>query len=137
MNPCLCAAARHASRAITALYEAEMQVSGLHPAQFEILSWIASIPNITQRRLSDGVGTDQTTLSRNLKLMISRGWIQALPDKNDRRQVVYSTTVEGREALRSATAGWNRAQRRMERALAGDLSKIQTALNRLAKAAGS
>lgn len=135
MKPCLCAGTRRAARLLTALYENEMKPSGLHPAQFELLNRIAAIPTATQSTLAENISADQTTLSRNLKCLVRDGMLVSEPGEKDRRQTYYRLTEKGREALKVATVGWTRAQKRMERALGPDWMKAQAILSRLTEAA--
>jgi DNA-binding MarR family transcriptional regulator len=66
--------------------------------------------------MSQRFAIDKTTLSRNLRLLESRGWIE--PAKgNDRRERRFGITPVGRERLHSAYPAWNRAQADLKSAM--------------------
>lgn len=134
VTPCLCANTRLAGRAITRLYEAELRAAGLLAPQFWLLCTISESGRINQVSLNDGMGMDQTTLSRNLKVLIKHGWVAGEAKGRER---FYSLTAEGKEVLKRAQPYWQRAQQKMQQALGADWEHVWQMLSRLATAAES
>lgn len=115
---CACAAVRHASRLITQVYEEELREHLAMP-QFALLSVLDSRPGCSQTVLARALDFDKTTLSRNLKLMESKGWIGHAAS-GDQRERGYRLTPAGLKLLKAAKPGWKRAQHRLRSAMTGD-----------------
>ncbi len=128
---CYCASARLAARRLTRLYEAELRHAGMNPPQFELMSWLQGRPRVSQTELAEMMDVDQTTLSRNLKLLIGQGWVISDVANNDRRRVEYRLSAEGQRALQRAMPHWQAATDRMRRALGVDAESIGAVLERL------
>lgn len=119
--PCLCAAARRATRAISRFYELRMASVGLTITQYTLLRILASIQTpITQSTLADFLLTDSTTLTRVLALMLQDNLIRSTPDKADRRSKLWSITSKGKALLTKAEPHWHKAQSDAKRALGED-----------------
>ncbi|MCE2967164.1 MAG: MarR family winged helix-turn-helix transcriptional regulator [Phycisphaerales bacterium] len=114
--PCLCAALRRASRAVTRLYDEQMQVSGLSSTQYTLLSVLSAAGPMPQHELADILAADPTTLSRVLATMHGRAWIRPHAG-DDRRVKLWGIAPAGRRTLEKAEPGWKAAQERMARLL--------------------
>ena len=134
---CLCATLRRSSRLLTRHYEKELQQAGLTPAQFELLGTLSAQSEILQADLAEALGLDQTTLSRNLKVLIGRRWVKAAASAKDHRRAVYTLSPEGRNVWTRALPYWQRAHSQMQEALGKDWSAIWSALDRLTSATPS
>ena len=131
---CLCASTRHAARLLTRYYEEELRPANLTPAQFELLGTIFARKDVTQSDLAEALSLDQTTLSRNLQILIDRKWVKRMPSLSDKRQAVYTLAHEGQKAWRSALPHWRRAQARMKQNLGSDWETVWSALERVSAA---
>ena len=128
---CLCAGTRLAARRLTQLYEESLRPMSLTPAQFELLSDLAALPGRTQAALAESLGLDQTTLSRNVKLLLARGCLERSTSAHDRRQSAYELTRAGHELLRHAVPLWQAAHHSMQQALGKDWEVVWSALTTL------
>lgn len=115
---CACLAVRRTSRVITQLYEEELREHLAMP-QFGLLSVIDARRGCNQATLARELDFDKTTLSRNLKLMESKGWI-AHAGSDDQRERGYRVTERGLKLLRAARPAWKRAQDRLRSAMTDD-----------------
>jgi DNA-binding MarR family transcriptional regulator len=106
---CMAMHVRRASRIITQVYDAALRPVGLVLNQFTLLVSIHLVESTSITRLAQELFTDQTTLTRNLKLLEKRGWV-AIEPGDDRRVRVVSLTVAGREVLAQALPLWEQAQ---------------------------
>jgi DNA-binding MarR family transcriptional regulator len=89
----------------------------MNPAQFELLNHLQARPGSSQAALAEAIDADQTTLSRNLKLLVEQGWVRPGESGEDRRRAEYRLTAQGRRSLRLALPHWRRARARVEAAL--------------------
>jgi DNA-binding MarR family transcriptional regulator len=131
---CACYNLRRAARAVTQIFDAELDAVGLRATQFTLLS-ILSYPQeepLTVTSLADAVVLEQSSLSRNLAVLERRGWIRLAPGA-DRRERIPTLTREGRNALARAYPAWKRAQARIASALpANELDAQLRSLKRMA-----
>ena len=132
---CLCAKARRGARSLTRLYEQHLQPFQLTPAQLELLGHISARPGIAQAALVQQLSVDQTTLSRNLRVLAGRKWVRRTASASDHRQSAYTLTPSGQEILHAALPAWERAQQHMRRALGADWQAALSLLDRLHQAA--
>lgn len=113
---CACASLRRAARAVTRLYDQELRSSGLEPTQFTLLMALDTAGETTQGQLGRILALDSTTLTRNLRLLLGRGFIRAARGR-DRRERHLSLTPQGRQKFLHARPGWEKAQQRMKRSM--------------------
>ncbi|MBI3400829.1 MAG: winged helix-turn-helix transcriptional regulator [Acidobacteria bacterium] len=107
--PCACATVRRAARAVTQLYDGHLRSSEIEGTQFALLSVLSSQGPCSQAAIGHRFALDKTTLSRNLKLLKDKGWIEtaAAADGRERR---YVLTAAGEKRLAAAKPAWRRAQ---------------------------
>lgn len=106
---CLGMHVRRASRIITQVYDAALRPLGLALNQFTLLVSIHLMGPVAITQLAQALSTDQTTLTRNLKLLEQRGWV-AIAAAEDRRVKLVSLSPEGRTLLAAALPLWEQAQ---------------------------
>ena len=106
---CACSALRRATRAVTRHYENHFRGSGLRATQFTVLAMLAQTGPLPISDLSNQMGIERTTLSRNLRLLEKNGWITAADD-NDQRFRKMALTAAGKRAASVALSRWRRAQ---------------------------
>ena len=132
--PCLCATTRLAARAITRVYEREFRAVGLQAPQFALLMQISQKEATSQSELMKDIAMDQTTLSRNVAVLVRRKWVKS---EAKGRQRLYTITQSGHAMLDRAKPLWKKAQDAMREALGPDWELVQGALSRLTMAAES
>ena len=118
VTPCLCAALRQASRAVTRLYDTELRGTGLRVTQFTLLSLLSRSGEVRQGDLGEMASINETTLTRSLRPLKKGGWV-AIRAGADRREKLVAITEAGRKKLGQARSAWSKAQERMRRALPG------------------
>jgi DNA-binding MarR family transcriptional regulator len=121
--PCACANLRRTARAVTRMYNQELRATGLELTQFTLLMTLSITGETTQGKLSDILALDSTSLTRMLKPLIKRGWIQAKTG-DDRRQKLLRLSTSGREKFEQSKPDWDRAQKRLQQTL-GDATWSQ------------
>ena len=110
--PCACATTRRAARAVTQLYDSHLRASDIEATQFALLSVLESRGPCSQASISPLLAIDKTTLSRNLKLLKNRGWIEAT-GAADRRERRFVLSAAGKKHLAKAKPAWRRAQEQL------------------------
>jgi len=98
---CSCFAVRRAARVITQHFERHLKPSGLRASQFTVLSVLAIGGPQPLSRLADLLAVERTTLTRNLRALLSRGLV----------------TRAGLVAARAALPRWREAQKSIARRL--------------------
>ncbi len=112
----MCTSLRVATRAVTRLYSAELREAGIEATQYTILQILEGAGPLSQGRLGEVLAAEKTTMSRNLKLLEKRKWIQAEMGE-DRRERIVRITEPGRKQLARARGSWERAQVRVKELL--------------------
>ena len=121
---------RRASRIMTQRYDAAFRPVGLAPTQFTLLVAIHLLEHVAITQLAQELFTDQTTITRNIKLLEQRGLVAIKPGE-DRRIKLASLTVEGQALLEQALPLWEQAQSEVKQHFGEE--KWQTLLSLLAE----
>src|SRR5215468_6119091 len=104
---CACQDLRRAARIVTRIYDQELRKAGLEVTQFGLLTALAALGETNQKRLSEGLALDSTTLTRTLGLMRKRGWIEVRCG-TDKRERLFRLTTDGRRTVEDAESDWER-----------------------------
>ncbi len=109
---CINMSLRNTSRSLMRLYDEEMKESGITAAQMSLLGYIEVYENSSISSLAHLTTLDRTTVSRNLKSLVSGGLLEYASGSNKRERSVR-LTPGGRAALDRAIPLWNRAQQKV------------------------
>jgi DNA-binding MarR family transcriptional regulator len=120
---CICGNVRMAARLLTAHYDAHLRPAGVEANQMALLWVIHASGRLPSNEVAHRAGIDQSTASRNLAVLGSRGWVQVAEAAEDRRRRMVSLTRAGRRALTRAYPLWQQAQAEAEAATA-DLANL-------------
>jgi DNA-binding MarR family transcriptional regulator len=107
---CSCFAVRRAARAITQHYDRHLRPSGLRATQFTLLVVLALEGRKPLGQIADFLGTERTTLTRNLRPLVARGLV-VVGSHRDRRIQLLEASPRGVAAARKALPLWREAQR--------------------------
>ena len=108
---CSCSALRRASRAVTQHYEACFRGTGLRATQFTLLASLAQTGPLPMSLLASRLGLERTSLTRNLRPLERKGFVETLTDDDRRiRRIKITKRGEAAASTRSAPGnGRNRA----------------------------
>lgn len=106
---------RRASRAVTQHFDHALAPVGLRTTQFTLLGALAIAGPVSTNELAVGLVMDRTTLTRNLRLLRDAGLVEAQPGRSG-REVRFTLSDEGRDALARAIPIWRAAQGSIEAA---------------------
>jgi DNA-binding MarR family transcriptional regulator len=99
-----------ATRLVTKHYDRALAPTGLSTNGYSILARLAGLAPLPLGSLAARLGTDRSTLSRELEPLVEAGLIEAHRDPADRRRRVLELTHEGTARVREALPLWERAQ---------------------------
>ena len=116
---CLLGRVRKLDRVLTGIYDAEFRPFGLKATQINLLVLVAKAGPIRRIEIAKGLHLDPSTLTRNLKIMLTNGWIKEIADGEDGRGLPVQVTAQGRDLLNQIGPSWRKAQTRTQK-LIGD-----------------
>ena len=132
--PCTCSNLRRASRAVTRLYNRELQSDDIEITQFTLLLALDRTGDIPQGELGKLLSLDSTTLTRMLALLKKRGWVHE-KEGEDRRFRIIRLTAAGRRKFHQCLPHWKRAQDHMKTGLGettvGQLTRLLAQVTRV------
>jgi DNA-binding MarR family transcriptional regulator len=107
---------RQLLRSVSRLYDAEIAQAGLKGSQYSLLSHVLALGPIAPTVLAERMGMDASTLSRNLRPLIDKGWVLQGPGADARGRSI-SITPAGRAKHAEAKLHWKRAQQTLNQRL--------------------
>ncbi len=107
-----------AYKRVTREFESEFRDSGLSLAQFALLVNIGRGEPASGSQIARRLGSDLSTLSRTIELLVKRGLV-AQRRGEDRRVRIYSLTEAGRASLAESLPKWRTAKHRTLREIDG------------------
>ena len=124
---CHCLNLRRASQSMTDYYNTALAPSNINLTQYSLLKTLQKLEPVNVSALAKAMQLDRTTLVRNLKSIMDKGYITdlALSAKRDRQLQV---TEKGQETLEAAAILWNNAQENIQAYLGQDNLAVLTAL---------
>lgn len=132
--PCICAVMRKAGRILTGRYDRCLKPSGLKVTQYSMLANIERNPDISVSELAALLVMDQTTVTRNLRVLEKLGFIMPEPDITDQRIKRVRISAAGTSKMDEARPLWKEAQSETEEILGRQ--NIEGLLDSLRKLAG-
>lgn len=108
-SKCHCITMRRASNAITDFYDKALEEIGISTSQFSLLVNLSRLEEASTSELAEYVNLERSTLVRNLKPLIEKGFIIDLAKENARNHR-YTLSTEGQELLQKGLPLWEKAQ---------------------------
>lgn len=110
---------RRLMRRLATHYDARLRVVGLKTTQYSLLARVVHLGPIRPGDLAQAMGVDASTLTRNLKPLVSAGWVLQEAGADGRSRLV-SATAAGRQKLAEARLHWREAQSALDDLLGAD-----------------
>jgi DNA-binding MarR family transcriptional regulator len=114
VSGCTCLRLRKASRRVSQIYDHYLERHGLTITQYGLLAHLSGLDGVSIGALAEKLIMDPTTLTRNLRPLERRGYVELAPDPRDRRARRPHLTSQGRTAFIAARPAWIEAQRHVE-----------------------
>ena len=118
---CTCFRMRGAARRVTQIYSRHLASTGLKISQFSLLAFVAARGPVSITELSEMLSTDRTTLTRNLRPLLSSGIIERAA-AGDRRRHELIATAAGRALFKRALPLWSAAEQEVRSAMGAKLT---------------
>lgn len=133
---CACLSLRQATRTVTQLFDDALMPVGLLSTQLPILVLLALYGPLTISRLATVMVVDRTTLTRNLKPLQARGYVETVSTM-DRRKNLLGVTPGGESLIADAYPLWEKAQKQIVQGLRPEHWKtVRQQLAQIVKIAG-
>ena len=107
---CIAVRLRLLNRVVTNLYDDALRPLGLKVSQLNILIVTAKLGLARPAQVCEVLQLDASTLSRNVKPLQARGWLEVVPDEDARAQP-FRLTAKGKRLIEKAVPAWEQAQR--------------------------
>ena len=104
---------RRAHQISAAVFEDECISVGLTPAQFGVLTVLASAPRLDQSSLARALGFDKVTVLRVLRGLETRGLLERSPALKSKRNIAVVLSPLGEQLLEQAAKPSERAYERL------------------------
>ena len=108
---CLATRVRQLSRIVTRVYDDAMRPLGITGSQFTLLTQLGQQDGITAVEIGYSLDIEKSTLSRNLKRLLTLELIEMDPPAGRRGRGLH-LTPKGQAMIKDAYPVWNEAQRR-------------------------
>ena len=118
LTRCACNRIRTVARLVTKSYDDMLRPTGLKSSQLAVLAAVDSLDAPSIAALSKTLFMDRTTLSRNLRPLVSARLVEL---REDGRSKTIRMTAKGRNAIAAAFPLWRKAQDAMMRRVDDDL----------------
>jgi DNA-binding MarR family transcriptional regulator len=119
-------------RILTRKYDHHLKPSGLKVTQYSMLANIARNPDIGVSELAGLLFMDQTTVSRNLRVLEKSGYVHMEAEPADYRVRKIRVSDEGASKLQEARPYWETAQSEMEAVLgSGGIAELLGTFKRI------
>ncbi len=119
VGECLLSRTRMLNRVVTGIYDDELRSFGLKATQLNLIVLLAKVGPIRRIDIGKHLHLDPSTLTRNLRVMLTNGWIEEIADGEDGRGLPLQATVQGRDLVNQVGPAWRKAQDRVQK-LIGD-----------------
>lgn len=100
---------RQLSRRVSQHYDRVVAASGLKTTQYSLLSQVEHLGPVRPSDLAAAMAMDNSTLTRNLQLLVADGWVEIGPGEDGRSRLV-AITAAGHAKRIEAQRDWKRAQ---------------------------
>lgn len=107
---------RQLQRRVGQLYDQALAGVGLKTTQYSLLSHVLRLGPVRPGALAQAMTMDASTLTRNLKPLVTAGWLSVHAGADGRSRLV-AITEAGRDKRRQAQPHWRGAQESLNRRL--------------------
>jgi DNA-binding MarR family transcriptional regulator len=123
-----------ASRYALEVAYSELRAAGVDPLEYGRLSYIGVLQPVTRTTLVEAIGERRTTLRDGLKRLIDSGHVREVPNPVDGRSTLLELTAKGQRVFDRGLPAFQRALRRIDEALGGELDAHEEAVWRVRRA---
>lgn len=118
LRTCLLSRTRRVARVVTGIYDHELRPHGINAPQFSLLVLISRLDGGTRAEIGRSNSQDRSTLSRNLQVLLDKGWVTESAGGGRKKPIVVSPA--GHDLLDQAAPAWRAAQVKARQLLGQD-----------------
>ncbi|HEY9683980.1 MAG TPA: MarR family winged helix-turn-helix transcriptional regulator [Drouetiella sp.] len=118
-SDCISRSIRCADRALTNAYDRALAPSGLRTTQYTLLSVLQRQNVATISELSELLDLDQTTTTRNVRVLEEAGFVMRVPH-HDPRVKLLKLTADGKRKRQIAFEHWQHVQEQFKSSLSDE-----------------
>lgn len=115
---CVNAKLRKLHRLLNSAYQNKINPFGLRGSMLSILFIIGKRKDVNQKMIADALVLDQSTMSRDLKKLVQKGWV-VITKGADSRNSQLALTKEGFALLEEVSPVWEALQTKITSILGG------------------
>ena len=108
-SKCYCISLCRASNAVLDYYDRAFAERDITTKQFFLLINLSRMEEASVGELAEYVNLERSTVTRNLKTLLAKGWVHDLAKENSRSHR-YAITEAGAEQLKACTPIWEACQ---------------------------
>lgn len=126
IDPTLCfnGKMKRLQRLVNNRYQVFLDQYGLKGSILSILFIIGKVPGINQKQIAENLVLDASTMSRDVNMLISKGFIEKERDSSDLRNTIFYLRKKGKVLLEEIVPQWKKTQEEMTKLL--DKNSIDT-----------
>ncbi len=113
---CINGKLRRLHRLLNSAYESKFRSYGLRGSMLSILFMVGKNPGINQKTIADAFVLDQSTMSRDLKRLSDKGWLE-INKGEDARHSELALTKAGYELVEELSPIWQQTHETVARIL--------------------
>jgi DNA-binding MarR family transcriptional regulator len=114
---CLITRTRRISRILTSIYDQALLPFGITSSQLSLLVTISKLGPASRAEIGRYNRQDRSTLTRNLQLVLSEGWVEEIQHTKGGRIKPIVLTTAGKDVVSRAAPAWRAAQARAKAVL--------------------
>ncbi|PCJ16833.1 MAG: MarR family transcriptional regulator [Candidatus Cloacimonadota bacterium] len=127
---CNCFKIRRMSRHLSQIYDHAFSVLGIKATQFSILACLSNVDSVTIVKFSKLIGTERTTLTRNLKILERDGFIKSYYGDDERERFV-ELSEKGFKIIEKAYPLWKSTQDLISEKIGMDINILKSVSDKL------
>ncbi len=106
---CFCINFRQTANTLTKLYNKALEPYNISASQFSLLNEIDYLKECSKTELAYFAKLDRTTVVRNLKILVDKGFVSDRQGENQRESLIMTTDL-GKQIVKDGLAAWKKAQ---------------------------
>jgi DNA-binding MarR family transcriptional regulator len=119
-DACLLMRTRLIARVMTGIYDDDLRPFGINSPQFALLAVIHNMGPSSRAEIGRFHRQDRSTLTRNLQVMMSEGWLEEIDNEAGGRSRPIVLTKAGKALLHDAAPAWRKSQAKAKAILGKD-----------------
>ncbi|MCI9353346.1 MAG: winged helix-turn-helix transcriptional regulator [Firmicutes bacterium] len=113
---CYCMTINRAGNAIMDFYDTAFAEAGITSKQYSLLLRLSKLKQANVVEIAEYVNLERSTVTRNIKILISKGWVCDVAKENERGHK-YIVTEKGKKQIETTKYYWEKCQKEIKELL--------------------